>query len=299
MLNKTKNGNVKFEKRTDRVNCAKQFEAFINNKNVTIKGKRISIIDFAVEAIWLNSLCDDKCKTEKQILNRQWEDNKTQNGKLGKMIAMVDTSGSMSGNPIHAAITLGIRIAEMSSLGKRVLTFSSQPSWVNLENEPDICGCVDKVLNSHWDMNTNFFAAMDMILNAIVKIKMLPSEANDMVLVVLSDMQINEADNSSNESTMFDSIKLKYYNTGMKYYGEPLKPPHILFWNLRSTSGFPNLTTEKNTSMMSGINPALINVFCEEGMDSLSQYTPWSLLEKTLNDERYSVLQTQAEKYFK
>jgi hypothetical protein len=299
LLNKNKNGSVKFETRKDRVKCAKQFEAYTNDKTVTIKGKRISMIDFTKEAIFLNSLSGVKGKTELNLLNRQWEDNKTQNGKLGKMIAMVDTSGSMNGDPMHSAIGLGIRIAEMSSLGKRVMTFSSHPTWVNLENEQNFSECVNKVSKSDWGMNTNFFAAMDMILNAIVKLKMHPSEANDMVLVILSDMQINQADNRSQGSTMFDTIKMKYHNAGMHHYGEPLKPPHILFWNLRSTSGFPNLTTEKNTSMMSGINPALMNVFCEEGMESLSQYTPWNLLEKTLNDKRYSVLQTQAKTYFK
>ena len=49
------------------------------------------------------------------------------------MIAMVDVSGSMDGDPLHAAIALGIRVAEKSILGKRVLTFSALPTWVNLD----------------------------------------------------------------------------------------------------------------------------------------------------------------------
>jgi uncharacterized protein with von Willebrand factor type A (vWA) domain len=36
------------------------------------------------------------------------------------MIAMVDVSGSMEGDPMNAAIALGIRTAEKSLLGKRV-----------------------------------------------------------------------------------------------------------------------------------------------------------------------------------
>ena len=45
---------------------------------------------------------------------------------------------------------------------------------------------------------------------------------------------------------IYDNIKQKYHDAGMKSFGIPYNPPHILFWNLRSTSGFPNLSTEKN-----------------------------------------------------
>jgi hypothetical protein len=43
----------------------------------------------------------------------------------------------MEGDPMNVAIALGIRIAEKSIIGKRVLTFSSKPTWINLEDEPD------------------------------------------------------------------------------------------------------------------------------------------------------------------
>ena len=49
---------------------------------------------------------------------------------------MVDTSGSMEDEncvPLYTAIGLGCCIAEKSKLGKRVLTFSNNPSWINLE----------------------------------------------------------------------------------------------------------------------------------------------------------------------
>lgn len=296
-LNENKNGKIKYEDREDRIQCAKNFKDYINDKNIEIKGKRVSTVDFTKEAIRLLET-NFNFQNESQIilLNKQWENNKSQNRKLGKMIAMVDTSGSMNGNPLYAAIAMGIRIAEMSSLGKRVMTFSAKPTWVNLDNAPNFTTCVEKIQNANWGMNTNFFAAMNLILDAIVETKLQPSEVKDMVLVILSDMQIDEADRSGNKNrdTMFKKISKLYNKVGMKHYGEPLVPPHILFWNLRNTDGFPNLSTEKNTSMMSGINPVLMNAFCEEGMETLSQYTPWNVLEKSLNDERYSVLQNNA-----
>jgi uncharacterized protein len=299
-LNKKKNGQPRYENREDRIQCAKNFEAYINDKHVEIKGKRVSTVDFTKEAIrLLNTNWDFQKEPQIILLNKQWESNKSQNKKLGKMIAMVDTSGSMEGEPLYAAIAMGIRIAEMSSLGKRVMTFSAKPMWINLDNAPNFTTCVEEIMKANWGMNTNFFAAMKLILDAIVETKLPPSEVKDMVLVILSDMQIDEADRSGNRYTMFQKIGKLYNKVGMEHYGEPLVPPHILFWNLRNTNGFPNLSTEKNTSMMSGINPVLMNVFCEEGMESLSQYTPWNVLEKSLNDERYSVLQNKANNFLK
>ena len=301
-FNQKKNGQPRYENREDRIQCAKNFEAYINDKNVEIKGKRVSTVDFTKEAIRLLDT-NFNFKNEPQIilLNKQWENNKSQNRKLGKMIAMVDTSGSMNGEPLYAAIAMGVRIAEMSSLGKRVMTFSAKPTWVNLENAHNFTTCVEKIQKADWGMNTNFFAAMNLILDAIIETKLPPCEVKDMVLVILSDMQIDEAQKrkDGNRDTMFQNISKLYEKVGMEHYGEPLLPPHILFWNLRNTNGFPNLSTEQNTSMMSGINPALMNIFCEEGMESLSQYTPWNVLQKSLNDERYSVLQKNANNLLK
>lgn len=300
--NMKKNGSTRYTENKDRILCAENFLEYINAKNSNIKGKRVSMIDFTKEALSLlnfNSIYNNfQREHEIKLLNKQWENNKCQNSKLGKMIAMVDTSGSMEGDPLYTAIALGIRIAEMSSLGKRVMTFSSHPTWVNLENCNDFTSCVNKIKNSDWGMRTNFFAALKLILDAIIEAKMSPSEVNDMVLVILSDMQIDQADDDIiNQDTMFANIKKMYYDAGMKHFEQPFTPPHILFWNLRSTSGFPNLANEKNTSMMSGINPVLMNAFCNEGMETLSNYTPWSTLDKILNDNRYSILQNYANYY--
>jgi|UniRef100_A0A6C0IL32 hypothetical protein len=299
-LNKKKNGQLKYSYREDRIQCAETFEAYINDKNVEIKGKRVSIVDFTKEAIRLLNT-NHNFQNEPQIilLNKQWESNKSQNRKLGKMIAMVDTSGSMEGDPLHAAIAMGVRIAEMSSLGKRVITFNDKPTWVNLENAPNFTTCVEEIHKADWGFNTNFFAAMKLILDAIVETKLLPSEVKDMVLVILSDMQIDQAENTGKRDTMYKTIRKLYQKVGMEHYGEPLTPPHILFWNLRNTNGFPSLSTEPNTSMMSGINPVLMNVFCEEGMKALSEYSPWNVLEKSLNDKRYIVLENIANNFFK
>ena len=140
-------------------------------------------------------------------------------------------------------------------------------------------------------MNTNFAAALKMILDAIVSQKLKPEDVEDMVLAIFSDMQVDQADPRS--TSLMTSIEAQYAEAGQRLWGKPFKAPHILFWNLRSTSGFPSLSTQKNASMMSGFSPALLNLFCEEGLSALQSCTPWSLFIKSLNNERYQSLDKQ------
>jgi hypothetical protein len=146
-------------------------------------------------------------------------------------------------------------------------------------------------------MNTNFHAALDLILDAIVQNKMAPEDVQDMVLVVLSDMQMDSGDRCD-KRVLYDIMKAKYEAVGIRVNGIPYKPPHILFWNLRSTSGFPSLANQPNVSMMSGFSPSLLNLFCEEGLDALQSCTPWSLLVKSLENERYKPMDIIFNKQF-
>ena len=274
----------------DRIACANKFKEYAEKAvkgEVEIKGKRIGLNDFTKEAINLIHSSQSK-SSEADILNAQWLDNSKQTGALGKMIAMVDVSGSMEGEPMNAAIALGIRVAEKSLLGKRVLTFSASPTWVNLDGKDTFIDMVECVRRAEWGMNTNFAAALRMILDAIILQKLKPEDVEDMVLAIFSDMQMDQADRNS--TSLMDSIEKQYADAGQRLWGKPFKAPHILFWNLRSISGFPTLSTQKNASMMSGFSPALLNLFCEEGLEALQSCTPWSLFVKSLENERYKLL---------
>ena len=287
-LNKTKKGDQR-SVLEDRIVCAEKFTEFAQKAEkgeVEVKGKRIGLNDFTKEAL---QLITRQHSPEAQILNAQWLNNSLQTGQLGKMIAMVDVSGSMNGEPLYAAIALGLRIAEKSLIGKRVLTFSVSPTWVKLDGCNNFISMVEKVRCSDWGMNTNFFAALNLILDAIVQQKLEPTDVEDMVLTILSDMQIDVAD--TKYGSMMDLIDQKYAETGMRLFGVPFKAPHILFWNLQSTSGFPALSSKKNASMMSGFSPALLNLFCEEGLNALQSCTPWSLFLKGLDLDRYKILE--------
>jgi hypothetical protein len=300
-LNIHKNGCQRSEL-LDRIQCSENFKNTIKenlNNKIEMKGKRIGLNQFTVEAFDLinrkrmNNCISENLQLEMDLLNSQWRDNATQTKSLCSIIPMVDFSGSMDGAPRDCAFALGCRVAEKSLLGKRVLSFSKNPTWHNLENCNNFIEMVEVLQNGEVGFNTNFYRALKVILDAIIEKKLQPDEVSDMVLAIFSDMQIDEAEGNerTNMDCLYETIESMYYEAGMRIHNVPFKPPHILFWNLRSTNGFPVVSYQKNVSMMSGFSPALLNIFCEKGIDVLQSCTPWSILMDSLNNPRYQCLQ--------
>lgn len=269
-LNVRKNGTPKHENMEDREKCATNLKRFFHEQiqnNKLVNGKCIHLNDFVKEALELLSFERDEHKDlfqiKKAMLNAQWKDKMEQYPSLPAMIPIVDVSHSMKGSSFYAAIALGIYISEKSilgNIGNRILTFCSAPEWNNLE---ECHGFVDKVKQLsevEWGTNTNFYAALDLLLNAIVENKMDAVDVEDMTFVILSDMQMDEEDDY-NKTTLYDKIKQKYEIAGLNLHGIPYRPPHLLFWNLRSTTGFPSLSTTQNVSFLSGFSPSLLNSF--------------------------------------
>ena len=249
------------------------------------------MIDFIKSALNIDS------DEERFIINEAWKNNSKDTKSLENMIAMVDTSGSMecdNNQPLYSAIGLGIRVAEKSKLGKRIMTFHNKPSWINLENCVDFVDEVETVRCGGWGFNTNFHEAMNIILDQITKNKIPSEEIENLVLTVFSDMQYDNADpHNTNEynNTVREILEKKFNEAGIKVCGKGYKLPHILFWNLRSTDGFPELSYQPNVTMLSGYSPMLLNAFIEEGMTGIRDITPWKMLINMLNTDRYNQLE--------
>ena len=285
--NKTKTGEQRSTDK-DRIQAAAKYEAWLASKvknGQTVKGSRVGLNDLVKQAYNATNLEP----SEVTRINLQWKDGLDKIGNLGNMVAMVDTSGSMSGEPMAAAIGLGIRVAEKSALGKRVMSFSATPRWCQLPEDDNFCRDVNLVRGiNDWGMNTNFTAALKLMLDASVSAKLTSDQVGDLVLAVFSDMQIDYQGNESLTDSMWQHIEKMYAAYGYT------KVPHILFWNLRSTSGFPSLSTQKNATMFSGFSPALLNLFCEKGVDGLRECTPMSQLMEVLDHPRYKIFSPEA-----
>jgi len=300
-LNIKKNGEQRTELE-DRIMCANNFKEHIKkgvSGEINIKGKRVGLNNFTTQAFDLILRKQIKAYTNPEelqaqmdLLNLQWRDNARQTDALCEMIPMCDFSGSMDGDPRDACFALGIRIAEKSILGKRVLSFSNNPTWHNLDHCNNFIEMVEVLQKGEVGFSTQFYKALKVILDAIIERKLTPEQVSGLVLAILSDMQIDQAEGrQSDMDTLYETIEEMYADAGMRLYGEPFKPPHILFWNLRSTSGFPCLSSQNNVSMMSGFSPALLNLFCEKGLTSLQNCTPWTFLTELMNKPRYKCLE--------
>ena len=286
----------------DRIVAAANFQEFVDGavkSGEGLKGKRVGINTLAHDA-WnyatsSNHLCGAQnglSKVEVTVLNEQWKDSAKLVGNLSDYIPMIDLSGSMSGDPMDAAMGIGLRIAEKSNLGKRALTFSSKPHWMNFDGCETLTEMMSKMaeFRSDWQTSTNFTAALKMILDMCVQLKLPADKVAAIKLVILSDMQIDDNNNEGINETMWGKIERMYAEAGVKAVGQPYKPGHIIFWNLKHTKGFPTLSTTPNTTMFAGFSPVLLNEFVNKGVEYLMDQSPWGMLVESLNKDRYNVM---------
>lgn len=301
-------------KKKDRIECARNFKAHIeaaksDSVNHKVRGQRCGVGELTRDALTARS------SIEIDRINLQWDDNKKNNKGLGNIIPCCDTSGSMeidNMTPIVNAIGLSIRASEVvdDAFKNRILTFSETPKWIQLNDTMPFNEKVKVVRErSDWMMTTNIKAMFNLIIDIILENEIPPSKVENLSLAIFSDMQINSAvkiDNNSNlnsfkkyMNSLHDDIKQQFHEAGLNSkFRTPYSPPHIIFWNLRLTDGFPVLSTEKNVSMLSGYSSQLLNIFCNKGLDALKESTPYKLLCDILNDSRYDYMEQSINAFF-
>lgn len=282
----------------DRVKCKDNYIKYLDDCKTgekKIKSARTSpgnmVKTFWIESMWNSSNLLD---TDVETYNLMWKQQKDSNGTaLKNCVPILDTSGSMTWEncPLYDAAAIALKIAEASTLGKRVMTFSTSPSWISLEDTTTLQEMVRALVarSSEVGMCTNMQLAFQMICNACVSKDMTPEEVEDICLVVLSDMQANEGSFSVGTATLEEVVSEMFYEAGLKTsHGRPYSPPTLVWWNMRTTNGAPCVTTSKNTVMMSGYDSTVLSTVTECGIDELKKLTAWENLKKLLSKERYS-----------
>lgn len=299
-MNKKKDGSVR-SMDEDRIEAAEQFTSFVNNvveKGGTIKGKRVGFDTIASSAWKLAerraypTMAHQDLETEINVLDLQWESMLEVLGNIDDMVPMIDLSGSMYGDPMNAAMGIGMAVATKSRIGKGAMTFSNTPVWMNFEGCNKLSEMAIEMYkyNNEWGGSTNFTAALNLILDKCVKLKLPASDVANIKLLILSDMQIDSYGNEEVTDTMWENIRQRYAEAGMRAIGEPYQPGHIIFWNLRDTNGFPTLSTNANTTMFSGFSPVLLNNFAQNGLEALQNSNPFTQLKEQLANPRYNIL---------
>jgi len=230
---------------------------------------------------------------------------------LGKLVPLVDVSGSMQGIPMEVAIALGILVSELNhpTFRNHFITFDDNPVWVDLSGAKSLAEKVLTTQRAPWGGSTNFEAAMELVLQACIKGNLPQEEVPAMI--VFTDMQFNQAmgDHSAQESQIWEThqerITRRFKEHG--YTGAP----EIIFWNLRGdTGGFPAQADTPGVRMLSGFSPSLLKALLdgkpaedevevtiveqEDGtmieVKKKVAVTPYMTLRKVLDDELYDAI---------
>jgi hypothetical protein len=291
--NKTKKGEDRSDK-DDRAECATHYTNWLNSKDKKMNVSTIFPYEFVRDVIAKKLNAD-----ERKYYNDAWttqlnaQMEATKDAQIGIMIPMIDVSGSMTCDnslPMYNAIALGMRLAEMNTgvFHNHALTFESRPAWVQYRDDQTFCEKVDMTRRLEWGGSTNFSAALQMVLRKVVAQNIPPLAVKNSSIVVFSDMQMDYSSDAK-WSTVYENMARMYRDAGMKsIYGTPYEVPHVVFWNMRKTNGFPTIGNEPGVTMISGYNASMIEVLLNKGVGALRQMTPWDLIQDLLNNPRFS-----------
>ena len=205
---------------------------------------------------------------DKALVEKQWNSLPNYLEDTDEIILpMIDTSGSMFGEPLAIAISLGMYLAERnnSEFKDMFLSFSEQPELIKITGT-DVMDKMKNIEGAHWGMNTDFEAAYMHILNMAKKHNVVKSSMPTMLLV-LSDMQF---DDSQHDMPHFNHMKEEY-----EKYGYDL--PKIVFWNLAAYPGTPAECSDDSVAMVSGFNPKIM-----EAVLNAEDFSPISVMLEAL-----------------
>lgn len=224
----------------------------------------------------------DMNDTARLMVNKYWDNladyfnNASFNG-----IAVVDTSGSMTGSeasaPINVAISLGLYCAEKANgpFANHYISFASRPQLIKTEGI-DFCDKVRRIYQTNLIDNTNIEATFDLILNTAIKNNCSQDDLPQNILVI-SDMEFDRARTSyGNTETLFESINRKWLAHGYQM-------PHLIFWNVQARQNNIPMLGNGPISYVSGFSPSIFETI-------MTGKTGYDLMMDKLNSERYAII---------
>ena len=186
------------------------------------------------------------------------------------ILPMIDVSGSMFGQPLAVATSLGMYLAERTKGEFRdlFLTFSEHPELVKLQGD-SVAERLRNISQADWGMNTDFGKAFEHILRVAKKHNVLPDSMPTMLLV-LSDMQFDESQGRTD--THFSWMEEEFEKAGYKL-------PKIVFWNLEAHFGTPARCSDDSVAMVSGFSPSIMKAVL-----NAEDFNPVSVMMEALKD---------------
>lgn len=254
-----------------REETSERYIKFIKNKNTKVNAEVLypyECVRKALNFLWKSTGNENKI----EIINKYWDNLKDyiNNAKFNG-IAVVDTSGSMSGRPIEVALSLGLYCAEKNKgeFKDKFITFSERPEIVKLEGDTFF----EKVSNmnkANWGFNTDIEKVYNLLLSIAIE-SGCSQEEIPQNLIIISDMQFDSG--CVEGVSTLESAKQKWKDFGYTM-------PHLVFWNVDARQdSFPALLSEDIT-LVSGFSPVLFEQIIQN-KDTIE------LMFEKLNEDRY------------
>ena len=130
--------------------------------------------------------------TERQAWQKYWDNLKDYyDGREEPGIAIVDVSGSMYGQPLEAAVSMGAYIAERGKgpFKNHFITFTDYPELVEFSGR-DLYDKFMRARNADWGGSTNIEAVFNMLLITALEHHTKPEDMPK-TLYIFSDMEFN------------------------------------------------------------------------------------------------------------
>ena len=263
-----------------------RYAAFMSNKSTKVNASVLYPVDIAHQIF--HSYSPDS--VERNAWQKYWNALPNYYGdKEEPGIAVIDVSGSMSGVPMEAAVSMGAYIAERGKgpFQNHFITFSGNPTLVEFTGV-DIYDKIKRAIHADWGMNTNIEAVFDMLLDIGIRNRVKPEDMPQ-AIYIFSDMEFDQCVTSGprfegNWYSHAHALNRNQIDTIIeaqirKWKAAGYKAPRIIFWNLRSShNNIPAIG--EGFSYVSGFSPVMIENILS-GKDGVA------LMLDKLNSERY------------
>lgn len=278
------------------------YETFIKDETTTVNAKTLypyECVDKAFKAMrsgWGYGGGVALDNVDRLAVNKYWANLEDYfKDSVFNGMAIVDTSGSMTGStasaPINVAISLGLYCAEKAQgpFANHFITFSSNPTFVEVEGV-DFCDKVVRMSHADWGGSTNIEAVFDMMLNVAVRNNCSQDEIPQN-LIIISDMEFDACATSgprSEERWFYGNTRIEDKKTLMetiekRWNAKGYKMPNLVFWNVDARQNNIPMKVKDGISFVSGMSPSIFQQI-------MSGKTAEDLMYEVLNGERYKAV---------
>ena len=264
---------------------AKKYENFAKSKNTKVNASALYPHDIAHRAMSYEMRDVSYEDTQRLMLQKYWENLPDYyNGKQENGIAVVDVSGSMSGQPMEVAISLGAYIAERGHgpFANHFITFSEHPDLVEFKGV-DITDKIQRAERADWGFNTDIESVFKLLLET-AKSKNTRREDMPERLYILSDMEFDRGMNQRGASQ--NQINTLLEDIAQEWKEEGYELPQLIFWNLDARNPDGNIPMLKGGrfAYLSGFSPVMLKQILsgKDGYDLM--------IAKLVESGRYDVI---------